>query len=365
MKICLITNLAPHYREEIFRLIDARLECDFMFGDTLHNGIRTFSPVGFRNAVTVLKNVQKGQVTLWQRGVMKALGKPYGLYILSGDIRCFSTWVFLMLACVLRKRVWLWAHGWSGRENAMQKFLKKLFFRMPEGVLLYGDYARNLMIDNGFSADRLWVIHNSLAYSRQVQIRKHLSMPNIFSEKFGNTDPTLIFIGRLTASKRLDMILDAMTLLSERQIFCNLILVGEGPESETLKRRAIVSGLGGRIWFYGACYDETINAELISNADLCVSPGNIGLTAIHVMTYGTPAITHNCFKYQGPEFEAIQPGVTGDFYDYGSVKSLALRIELWLTGKSGDRDKVRKACYAEIARSWTPEYQLSVIMKHL
>ena len=365
MKICLIANLAPHYREEIYRLIDARLECDFVFGDTLNNGIRTFPPVGFRNDVTVLKNVQKGQVTLWQKGVFKELGKHYGLYIMSGDIRCFSTWLLLVSAWLMRRRVWLWAHGWSGRENLVQRLLKKLFFSMSEGVLLYGDYARNLMIDNGFAGDRLWVIHNSLAYSRQVEIRKNLKMTGIYSTRFGNDDPTLIFIGRLTASKRLDMILDAMSLLRERLVSCNFVLVGDGPESEVLKQRAHANGLEDRVWFYGACYDEVLNAELIGNATLCVSPGNIGLTAIHVMTYGTPALTHNNFRYQGPEFEAIQPGVTGDFYEYGSVKSLAVRIESWLIGKSGEREAVRQVCYDEIDRSWTPEFQLSVIMSHL
>ena len=56
----------------------------------------------------------------------------------------------------------------------------------------------------------------------------------------------------------------------------------------------------------GECYSEETNAKLIYNADLCVAPGNIGLTAIHVMMFGCPAITHNDFKWQMPEFEAIK-----------------------------------------------------------
>ena len=53
--------------------------------------------------------------------------------------------------------------------------------------------------------------------------------------------------------------------------------------------------LQDQIWFYGACYDESKLGELIFNADLCVSPGNVGLTAVHSMGYGTPVITHNNF----------------------------------------------------------------------
>lgn len=365
MKICLITNMAPHYREEIFRLIDSRLECDFAFGDTLNNGIRAMRTSGFRNDVTVLRNIQQGQVTLWQKDVLRKLSGQYDLYILSGDIRCLSTWAFLILARLRRKRLWLWSHGWSGRENLWQSLLKKMFYHMPDGVLLYGDYARNLMIEKGFAPERLWVIHNSLAYSRQKEIRKEMNMTDIYRTRFGNNDTTLIFIGRLTSSKRLDMILDAMNILRGRKFFCNLVLVGDGPAAIDLKLSVVCSGLEGRVWFYGPCYDERINAELICNADLCVSPGNIGLTAIHTLTYGTPAVTHDCFRYQGPEFEAIQPQVTGDFYEYGNVNSLADRILAWIEGKAGEREQVRQACYDEIDRAWNPEYQFKVIKEHL
>jgi glycosyltransferase involved in cell wall biosynthesis len=44
------------------------------------------------------------------------------------------------------------------------------------------------------------------------------------------------------------------------------------------------------IVFYGESYNERELAPLIALADVCVSPGNVGLTAIHALTYGTPVI---------------------------------------------------------------------------
>ena len=44
-----------------------------------------------------------------------------------------------------------------------------------------------------------------------------------------------------------------------------------------------------------------------------VSPGNVGLTAIHSLSYGTPVLTHNNFNNQMPEVESIQPGFNGYF----------------------------------------------------
>ena len=365
MKICLIANLAPHYREEIFRLIDARMDCDFAFGDTLNNGIRTFSLTGFRNKVTVLKNIQNGEVTLWQKGVLKMLSRRYSVYILSGDIRCFSTWTFLIVSAILRKKVFLWTHGWTGREGRVTRWMKMLFYSFSDGLFLYGDYARRLMVSEGYSPSRLHVIHNSLSHAVQLQIRRKLNPTSIYRKHFGNALPVLIFIGRLTPSKKLDMILDAMRILQDRHFLCNLVLVGSGPAEVSLRQTAASLGLQDRVWLYGPSYNENVNAELIYNADLCVSPGNIGLTAVLVLTYGTPAVTHDLFKCQGPEFEAIHPGVTGDFYEYGLVVSLADRIESWLLSSKGRRMQVRKACQDEIDRYWTPEYQFDVINQTL
>ena len=100
-------------------------------------------------------------------------------------------------------------------------------------------------------------------------------------------------------------------------------------------------------------------------ADLCVSPGNVGLTAMHSMVFGTPVITHNCFKYQMPEFEAIRLGETGDFFEYNDSHSLAATISHWFQIKQDKRDEVRVACYQEIDNEWTPEFQMDVIKKNL
>lgn len=49
-------------------------------------------------------------------------------------------------------------------------------------------------------------------------------------------------------------------------------------------KKCIRERVDKNVWFYGSCYDEQTNAELIYNADMCVAPGNVGLTAIHAMT---------------------------------------------------------------------------------
>ena len=120
-----------------------------------------------------------------------------------------------------------------------------------------------------------------------------------------------------------------------------------------------------KVWFYGVCYDEKTNAELIYNADLCVSPGNVGLTAMHSLVFGCPVITHNCFEWQMPEYEAIQAGVTGDFFTMDDTDDLTMVISRWFARKMDSREEVRKACFNEIDSNWNPYYQMDIIKKNL
>ena len=118
------------------------------------------------------------------------------------------------------------------------------------------------------------------------------------------------------------------------------------------------------MWFYGACYDELENATLLYNADLCVSPGNVGLTAMHALTFGTPVITHNNFPMQMPEYEAVINGKTGMFFSYNDVNNLAQTINKWMT-TSKSRDEIRESCYNVIDDKYNPHKQIDILLKTL
>lgn len=367
MKLCCIYNSAAHYRRSIFLLIDKMFDCSWAFGKKPIGGadIESIPPEKFKKFLGYAKNRRIVGNWWWQSGTLKHLFGGFDTYLVLGDPFCLSTWIFCALAKMMpRKRVFFWTHGWYGRENFVKRVMKKIFFQLGNGVFLYGNYARELMIKEGFSPEKLWTIHNSLSYDEQLKLRECLTPSAVFREHFGNDAKTLVFIGRLTLAKRLEMVLDAMAILREHGRALNLVLIGDGAAHANLKEKARGAGLEKNVWFYGACYDEAKNAELIFNADLCVSPGNIGLTAIHALMFGCPCITHSDFPYQGPEFEAIVPGKTGAFFERGNTVSLAETIEAWFAADRS-RDEIRRACFSEIDASWNPNFQIEVLKKVL
>lgn len=361
-KLCLILNVAPHYRKGIFKLIDRTYDAYFVAGS--ENGdIKSLDMSNFRNKVVYTKDIKFNGRRIWQKGILKYAFKDFDTYLMSEDIYKVNHWIFLLLCKIMRKKVYSWTHGWYGKETKIKIIIKKIFFRLFSGVFLYGEWARELMIKEGFNSEKLWVIHNSLDYSYQLDIRNKDLKSSIYLDYFKNENPTLIFIGRLTKVKKLESILTVMKNLESKGLLTNLIFVGGGEEKEFLEKETQILGLQDRVWFYGSCYDDKINAKLIANADLCVAPGNVGLTAMHTMVFGTPVVTHNDFKWQMPEFEAIKQGNTGDFFEKDNIQSMTNIVYNWLINNKNRRDEIRNICYNEIDMYWNPQYQINVIKK--
>lgn len=342
------------------------LGVDFYFGDKMvcpPKRLDDKTIPGFRR---ILHNQIIRWPLYWQWGVASLLFKPYSAYITMGNIWSISTWVLLLIGrSFTGKKFFLWSHGWYGDESLAKRFVKKVFYSLAHDVFVYGEYARSLMLKNGFKADRVHVIYNSLDYSCQLEQRTSLSQTAIFSKHFKNNHPNLIFIGRLNPVKKLNLIIEALGILKEQGFPLNLTLIGDGEMKNSLEAAAADKKLTPNIWFFGPSYCEKDIAELIYNADLCVSPGNVGLTAMHSMMYGTPVLTHNYFPKQVPEFEAIIDGQTGSFFEFGNAISLAAKIRSWLEYSSVHREKIRSDCFRVIDEKYNPGYQVTLLKKVL
>jgi len=363
-KLCLIYNTAPRYRESIYTAIDLEYDCDWYFGEKLGDiQEMDYSLLKNVNRYTSIGNPSK---FYWKKGIISLLfKKENNVFFMLAESRSLTDYVFFGLSRLLKKKVYIWTHGWYGKENKIEAALKRWQFNHVDGIFVYSNYGRKLMIEQGVSAERIFTIHNSLHYDQQKALRESIKPSLIYKEHFRNDYPIIIFIGRLTKVKKLDMVIDAISNLKSKGENYNLVFVGDGVEKQNLEARTKLIGLEQNVWFYGACYDEKQNAELIYNADLCVSPGNVGLTAIHTLTFGCPVITHNCFKWQMPEFEAIQQGITGDFFEMDNVDSLTTAISKWFAEKSDKREDVRIACFNEIDTQWNPYFQMNVVKKNL
>lgn len=356
---------APAYRGPIYEQMDKEFDIDWFFCGNAKRPLKLYDYSRLKNCNLSMREEKVMGVFDVYKGI-KTLGlNKYDFIICAPGERKLSIW-WLAHYCKNMKsgpKVLFWTHGMYGRENFFQKTIRKYHFSLAHGLLLYNTYSKNLLKKAGFNETRLNVIYNSLDYETQLKLREGSLDSEIYKEHFSNNNHNLVFIGRLTREKRFDLLIEALTLLKEKGESYNVTLIGDGEDREETESLAKQKGVYNAIWFYGACYDEQKNAELIFNADLCVSPGNIGLTAIHSLMFGCPAMTHSDFKHQGPEFEAIQEGITGDFFLSEDVYSLAEKISNWFLNHGNNREQIRKNCYREIDSHWNPDYQIEVLKR--
>jgi len=309
-----------------------------------------------------LKNRWMG--LLWQgRTISLALSSDFDTIIYEGNVHVLSTWVSAIVARMAGKRVLFWTHGFQHPEKGLKGRLITGFFKLAHGLLLYGQHGKQLCRQQGLDEKNLYVVYNSLDYERQIKIRDSISEQTcgkLKADLFPTPQlPLLLWVGRLRDDKRLDLALQAIRYLKDHGCPVNMLFVGAGPAGESLQALTEKLDLRQNVHFYGPCHEEKQVATIISAADICVSPGAIGLSCIHALTYGLPVITHDDPNRQGPEYQAILPGQTGNLFRYGDYKHLAWTIETWLSSKK-PKARIQQACYRQIERYYNPDYQVKI-----
>ena len=180
-KIYYFTNIAPHYREEIWELLasDENWDFNFVIGDNYAKS--EIKPIDInqdwiRSRYIKVKNLAFKGVLFWQIGALSvALSKRIDVAILLGDMHIVSNWLLALWFRLKGTRVFFWGHGFSGNEGQIKKRVRIAFNRLAHGHFLYGERSKEIMQRLGYSSDILHIVNNSLSYSVQKGFRKEVS----------------------------------------------------------------------------------------------------------------------------------------------------------------------------------------------
>lgn len=363
-KICFALNSLSHYRKGIYNKINAQFSPDYFYTKNFPAKIKK---IELNNDYQVIGEGKYQKLFFkfyWTSGLIRLHNNNYEHVVFNSEIYCLSTWIFLIVNKFKKTKTSLWTHGLYGSESGLKKFFKLIFFNLFDNLLLYGNISQNLLIKNGFDSSKLNIIYNSLDYGAHIEIRKKVKKTSIFKDHFGNSNKTILYIGRIQKLKRIDILIKAIFYLKSKGIDLNLVLVGPNLNEININNLVTDLNLKKNVWFYGECYNENTNAEIIFNSMVCVSPGNIGLTAIHSLTFGTPIITHNIFSKQMPEHEVIIEYETGSYFKINDVESLSEEVIKWIEIKKNDcNNDISKFCYNMIDDKYNPNFQIKILEK--
>ncbi|MEZ2415475.1 glycosyltransferase [Muriicola sp. E247] len=367
-KIFVIYPGFSHYRVGIIEALLESTQNHYVFlGDK--KGWMNVKPYDFKDSADFLDfPAYKIGPFYFNKGLIRYVisQKPGGVIVHAPPY-----WISIIIASLIFKvkgvKVFNWTHGVLTNHRNLKNKLYFIFYKyFFDGLLLYGNCAKQNLIKLGFNKEKIKVIYNSLNYKEQIKLRDTLTdkeRQSIRSSLFDNpNNDQLLFIGRLTVQKKLHLLIEAIHLLKEENIFVNLLFVGDGDQKEKLQSQVDKYKIADQIHFYGASYDEIQNCKLISSSDCCVAPGEIGLTAMHSLMFGVPVISHNDMNKQMPEFEAIVPNINGALFKYGDTVDLKEQIKTVLNlRKTKSNSQMKEDCYKIMDEYYNPNFQINLI----
>ncbi|NOT04246.1 MAG: glycosyltransferase family 4 protein [Anaerolineales bacterium] len=176
------------------------------------------------------------------------------------------------------------------------------FINQFDAMLAYSQRGAEEYAALGFPREKIFVAHNSASPAPTFDLQ-----PSTF-----NLQPTILFVGRLQARKRIDSLLRACAEMESKP---RLIIVGDGPE------RAALESLARDVYpaaeFAGAKHGAEIK-PYFAEADLFVLPGTGGLAVQEAMSHGLPVIVA---KGDGTQDDLVREGngwqINPD--DYGAL----------------------------------------------
>ncbi len=168
------------------------------------------------------------------------------------------------------------------------------------------------------------------------------TVPNFVHPPDGGNQPEvrrsgLLYVGRLSREKGVDVLLRAMPLILESVPGTLLTVIGDGPDRPVLETLAGTLGINDSVTFTGAVQNRLLGAHYRTGA-ACVLPSlwmeNCPVTALEALAHGMPLLASDL----GGLSEIVREGTAGFLFPRGDHRKLAeLAVRLL-----GDRELSRK-----------------------
>jgi len=156
----------------------------------------------------------------------------------------------------------------------------------------------------------------------------------------------IIFVGRLTAEKQVEVILKAMTKL-DPALDTTFDIVGGGDQRKQLEHLTAQLGLADRVTFHGRTSDEELRA-LLSRASLFVIASIAELQSIatmEAMASALPVVAADAVALP----HLVHDGENGYLFEPGNVDELAARLTDVLTAEPAEYERMQRASLDGVA----------------
>jgi len=319
VNLLIIQQIFPPFRDSFFTKLGSAKEINLtvVCGKPHHSKARVSRENHDVIKVRPITNLffgPSGNIT-YQLGVLGRVAEANpDIIIMEFNLRIVTLWVLFFLRLFKPFKLVLWGHGFGPRPSKAIKWIRIFLAKKSDALILYGEKAAIEFCEGGVQNDKINVAHNSIDTAE-------INM--LLSKKHASDRCTLTFVGRLIKGKKVDLLLKALPLMRPDVLSkIEVAIIGDGPEKKNLMEFTKRQGLSNKVEFYGSITSEKTLAEFFNSSFACVSPGYIGLNAIHSLAYRVPLIVANREEHS-PEIEALKHKENSIFFESDNARMLA------------------------------------------
>lgn len=250
-------------------------------------------------------------------------------YLKHNDIRIvhshgYKPNIFLAVAPRNRIRALSTVHGWSKQSATIRgkiyEFIDGISLRRMDRIIAVSKAVSKDLTDRGVKREKIEVIYNGIAI-KETHV-DHLIKAGS-SESYGQqATVTLGAIGRITAVKGYQYLIEAMPFVLSAIPDCRLLIAGDGPMRDELSRKISLLGLDSHITFVG--YQDSTD-RFLSTIDVFVMPSlseGLPMALLEAMACKKPIVASSV----GGIPEVINDGENGILVPPANPEALSLGI---------------------------------------
>ena len=327
-RVTIVQPAVPAYRVPVFCRLAETPRIDLSVYSARVKGVPEGSPEGFD--YHPFSELGLGSsLAWWQKEWELAGSKDIDVLVLPWNTRVLSTVPALLRARLTGQRTVLWGHAMSRRRSVTTKVrnrLRNLIASLASAVMVY-DYQTADSLGRQFGPDRVFVAPNALDQGPIQAARARLdSDPDRMRDFINENDlkgrDIILHVSRLIAARRLDVLLEAIPAVVRERPSALVVVIGDGPEKETLLQQVDWLAITDHVRFVPATYDEDALALWFGTAKVYCFPEGLGLSLFHALGYGTPVVLGDDLERHWPETKAITLGADAVGFRHGDSDDL-------------------------------------------
>ena len=274
---------------------------------------------------------------VWQKGLSLSELERGDVIVVCGDVHQLSSlWIALKAKLSGIAVVWWGHHRTATSKEWGVRIRLSVARRLCDVFLAYTRTGIAYLEKFGFKQGCVFATGNTIDQSPIKEAISEWTLEKLkgFQAEHGIAGKKMLLCCSVLRPKvKLELAIRALS--SPKLSGVILAVIGDGSEKVAYQKLAVELGVSERIKWIGSTRDQMVMAPWFLSSVAFVYPGSIGLSILHSFSYGLPVVTHGNADHQMPEFEVMEDGRTGLFFEENNIDDLEEKIASLLADEEG------------------------------